>query len=259
MQPKTIRRGDTVFKAGDPITELYIIQSGVAALNVQRGDKSLEVAQVGMGQLLGEEALWGAKTWSTTAVANNDIRVMPIDLKEAVGMLKSGSPLIQMFLKGIIEKEHTWWDTLLAIKTESDPTPCPPERVTQLFAVLYQAATYTGTQKKGHTVIVWPSFKKYCQRVFLESPVRLEAAVQILVKVGAAKLEFIPCETDPEAPDELGFVHFSDLERVKRFYEFYRQAHFGKSAKGQAAPQPDPTSVDIIREIAEWNRNGKVA
>lgn len=259
MQPKTIRRGDFVFKADDPITHLYIVQSGVAAVTVQRGPMSIEIVQVGLGQLLGEEALWGCKTWGATATANNDVRVMEIEIKEALAMLKSDNSLIQVFLKGIVEKERTWWNTLLSIRTEDDPTPCPPERVTQLFAVLYQAATYTGTQKKGLTVIVWSSFKKYCQRVFLESPVRLEAAVQILVKLGAAKLEMIPCETDPDAPDELGFVHFSDLERVKRFYEYYRIAHFGSAGKGQSIPKPDPTSADIIREIAAWNRNGKVA
>jgi hypothetical protein len=260
QQPKVFRRGETVFKAGEPITHLYIVQSGVASVAIERGGKAIEIVQVGLGQLMGEEALWGRTEWSATATANNDIRALPIEAKEALTMLRSGSPLIQIFLKGLIEKERAWWDTLLEIRSEADTTPCPSDCVTQLFAVLYQAATYTGTEKKGATVVVWPAFKKYCQRVFLESPVRLEQAVNILVKVGAAKLEMIPCETDPEAPDELGFVHFTDLPRVKRFYEFYRSVQFARpGAKKQPMPKPDDTTRDILREIAEWNRNGKVA
>jgi hypothetical protein len=258
MQPKTFRRGETIFKAGDPITDLYIVQSGVASVGVHRAGKTIEIVQVGIGQLLGEEALWGRQQWGANAVANNDIKAMPIAAKEAIAMLSSGSSLIQIFLKGLVEKERTWWSTLLSIRGEADPTPCPPEKITQLFAVLYQAASYTGTHKKGATVVVWPAFKKYCQRVFLESPVRLEQAVNILVKLGAAKLEMIPCETDPEAPDELGFVHFTDLERVKRFYEFYRALTFTKSGKGRAAPKPDDSSLEILKEIEAWNRVGKV-
>ena len=218
-QPKTFRRGETIFKAGEPITQIYLIQSGLAAVSVLRGGKSIEIVQIGVGQILGEEALWGRKEWSVSAVANNDVRALPVDVSQAFAMLGSGAPLMKIFLKGLVEKEHAWWNTLLEIKSEADPTPCPPARVTQLFAVLHHAASYTGTKKKDATVVVWPSFKKYCQRTFLESPVRLEQAVYILVKLGAARLEMIPCETDPEAPDELGFVHFTDLDRVRNFNE----------------------------------------
>jgi len=108
------------------------------------------------------------------------------------------------FFSRIDRKQEVGWKALAGLRAEHDSTPCPPGRVTRLFAVIHQAATYTGTRKKGEVVVVWPTFKKYCQRTFLESPVRLEQAVNILVKLRLATLEMIPCETDPEAPDELG-------------------------------------------------------
>jgi hypothetical protein len=172
-------------------------------------------------------------------------------------VLTSGAPMIKAFVRGLLEKQRSWWSSLIDIKTEVDPTPCPPERVTKLFAVIYQVASYTGTRKKNETTVVWPTFKKYCQRTFLESPVRLEQAVNILVKQGCARLEMIPCETDPEAPDELGFVHFSDLDRVKSFYEFYRALYF-TPPKGDGLPQTDKANLAILREIDEWNKNGRV-
>lgn len=258
-QPKIFRRGETIFKTGDPISQIFLIQSGLASVSIVRGGKAIEIAQIGVGQILGEEALWGHKQWGTTAVANNDVRAMPMEAAQAIAMLGSGAPLIKIFLKGLIEKERSWWSTLIEIKSEADPTPCPPSRVTQLFAVLHQAATYTGTVKKGATVVVWPSFKKYCQRTFLESPVRLEQAVNILVKLGAAELEMIPCETDPEAPDELGFVHFKDLDRVRDFYQFYRSYYYSKVHSGDNLPKTSDANLAILKEIAEWNKNGKVA
>jgi hypothetical protein len=83
--------------------------------------------------------------------------------------------------------------------------------------------------------------------------VRLECAVNILVRLGYARLQFIPCETDPDAPDELGYVHFSNLDVVKSFYEYFRD--HGKSADDVA---PDPAHEGFLRLIATWNQEGKL-
>jgi hypothetical protein len=145
---------------------------------------------------------------------------------------------------------------LLSIKLEADPTPCAPARVVKLFATVYQVASYTGTYKNGAMVVTWPTFKRYAQRTFLESPVRLEQAVNILVKLGYARHEMIPCETDPDAPDEVGFVHFTDLDRVKRFFEYCRKV---RNSPSDGHPlEADEANLAILREIAEWNSIGRV-
>jgi CRP-like cAMP-binding protein len=255
-QSRVFKRGDFIYRAGEPVTHIYLIQSGLASVTVTRGNKKIEIAQVIAPQLLGEEALWGSVCWETSAVANNDVRAVPVEIATARTLFTSGSPLVQLYAKSIVHKQQAWVDSILQIKLESDPTPCAPDRVVKLFATIYHVASYTGTQKKGATVVVWPTFKKYSQRTFLESPVRLEQAVNILVKLGYAEHEMIPCETDPEAPDELGFVHFKDLDRVKKFFEFYRGQHF--SGSGGLTPKPDEANLAILQEIEIWNAKGKV-
>lgn len=254
--PRVFRRGDVIYRAGEPVTHIYMVQSGLASVQVERGDKAIEIAQVGASQVLGEEALFGAQEWSASAIANNEVRAVPIDVASARALLGSGSQLAKVHARGLMEKLRAWSDELVGIKLENDSMPCPPDRVVKLFASIHTTASYTGTRKGDAVVVVWPSFKKYSQRTFLESPVRLEHAVYILVKFGYARLEYIPCETDPEAPDELGFVHFTDLDRVKSFYEFYRRRQFGEP--GAENPLEDTENLAILLEIEAWNENGGV-
>jgi hypothetical protein len=177
---------------------------------------------------------------------------------DAMALIGGGSQLVKVYTKGVMEKLRAASESLLSIKLESDPTPCPPDRIVKLFATIHTVASYTGTRKGDATVVVWPAFKKYSQRTFLESPVRLEQAVYILVKAGHAKLEFIPCETDPEAPDELGFVHFLNLDAVKAFFEFYRKRHFGAGGALMVGDAEDEGNMAILQAIDEWNKRGKV-
>jgi len=72
-------------------------------------------------------------------------------------------------------------------------------------------------------------------------------------------LEFIPCETDPDAPDELGFVHFTNLTAVKTFQEWYRERSFGGDEQGKKLSVADEEMCEtLLREIEAWNANGKV-
>jgi hypothetical protein len=70
---------------------------------------------------------------------------------------------------------------------------------------------------------VWPSFRKYCQRVFGESPVRLEQLVYLLSTLGYVELEMVKSDTDPDGPEELGFVRFKDIAQIENFAEFFKK------------------------------------
>ncbi|MDR3607145.1 MAG: cyclic nucleotide-binding domain-containing protein [Oligoflexia bacterium] len=256
----TLNRGAAIFKAGEAATQVYILRSGLVSLCITRGDKMIELMKVSPGQMLGAEVLHdhSAMTWDYDAIASNDVELVPIDVKAARSWIECSPPLLKLFISALVAKNfEVARETLSLHVRQKDPMPCSPSRVTRLFAVLYHAAAYTGAEKNGAKVVVWSAFRKYCQRSFLESPVRLEQAVFILARLGIARLEMIPCETDPDGPEELGFVHFLDLEKVRRFYELNQKICSGKGSEtiNEAA---DPLYVAIAAEIEKWNVAGKV-
>ena len=250
------RRGEPLFLAGEPVTHLYLIQSGLVALIIGRDGQSQEFARIPTAQLAGEEALWGVNAWSMSAVAQNEVQALPIPIADARARLSGGPPLVQLVTKSILARHFAAHQALLSLHAHEDPTPCPPERVTRLFAVIYHAARYSGTEQNGETTVVWPAFRKYCLRAFLESPVRLEQAINILTHLGNARRVMIPCETDPDAPDELGSVVFTDLPRIQAFIQLNRE--LAKPGSGPGGSAPDPWQLELVQLIDRWNHEGRV-
>src|SRR5690606_31085319 len=106
-----------------------------------------------------------------------------------------------------------------SMKLERDNTPCPADQAAKIFGTVYHVARAKGAeQENGEIKVEWPLMKQYAQRVFLESPKRLENAVNIFVKIGHARYEWVSNEDDPQAPEEIGFVYFSDLPLVEQFF-----------------------------------------
>jgi CRP-like cAMP-binding protein len=69
------KAGDTVFKAGDPGDQMYVVLEGEVDIIVQ--DKVVET--VGVDDFLGEMALIDERPRSATAVARTDCRLAPIN------------------------------------------------------------------------------------------------------------------------------------------------------------------------------------
>jgi CRP-like cAMP-binding protein len=222
---KVFQRGERIYGLGEPAEKLFIVQSGMVSLTYTEGGRSLEVVRAIANSLIGEEVLCGAPTYRLTAIAVNPTSVIEIPAAAGTALLDSAPAETRSLIRALAAKEDAVCRELKALKLEDDTSTCPPELLAKLFAVVYQVASYTGADKKGARVVNWLAFRKYCQRIFLESPVRVEQVVYLLSRAQLAKLEMVKSETDPDGPEELGFVHFFNLDRLKRFSDFCHQRY----------------------------------
>jgi len=73
LEPVALRRGEVLFRAGDPADALYLVESGemVVLIEVTPGERT-EVRRLGPGQLLGEMALYRAEARIATVEALED-------------------------------------------------------------------------------------------------------------------------------------------------------------------------------------------
>ena len=253
-EARLFRKGESLYKAGQPVTCIYLLQTGLVAA----GDQ-----QIVAPQLAGEEALWGVTHWTHSATAVNDTRALELPIESAQALIEGSPTLVKLFARSVAAKHRSTLISAAEIKREQDPTPCAPHHVVKLFAVIFHVIEYTskptplgGDESAVEYPVNWPAFKKYAQRVFLESPVRLEQAINLLVKLDYARLQMVKCETDPDAPDELGFVHFKRIEGIREFFQFYRQQYYGGTAI--ARDQVTASNAAFLTAIEQWNQQGKV-
>ncbi|MCU0242044.1 MAG: cyclic nucleotide-binding domain-containing protein [Vicinamibacteria bacterium] len=77
LEDKTVTKkaGETIFEAGQPGTEMYVVRSGTVELRV--GEHALE--RVGEAGILGEMALVDQKPRSASAVAVSDCELVKVD------------------------------------------------------------------------------------------------------------------------------------------------------------------------------------
>ncbi|MFL5814291.1 MAG: hypothetical protein ACJ763_11990, partial [Bdellovibrionia bacterium] len=152
--------------------------------------------------------------------------VLEIPLELFKHQFDNSSQIMQLILKSMIEKQKNSTNEIKSVRMEKDSSPCPPECVSRVFGVIYHVAKHIGMEKEDRVSVTWSSFRQYAQRVFLENPVRLENACNILVKLKMAEFEYVKNDSDPEAPQEYGYLHFFDLATVEKFYEYYQHYYY---------------------------------
>jgi CRP-like cAMP-binding protein len=225
-QLKLFKKGEFLFREGDKIPQVYLISSGLVSVCVQREKQNIELYRIGTGQVIGEDALTPNAPSPFAYVALNETKVLEAPIDMIKQQVESSSQLVKLFIKGVVEKNRSTSNELKAIKMESDSAPCAPDHVAKVFGVIYHTANRVGVKKDNKVTVPWQAFKKYAQRVFLESPVRLEQAMYLLTKLKLAEKQMEKSETDPTAPEELAAFHLLDLSTVEQFFDYYQNYHY---------------------------------
>jgi len=226
---RVFKKGETIYKEGEKPQCLYMLQSGSVNLQVSRTKQTIELLTIGGTQIIGEHALAGVGTHPHSAVAAVETKAVEIPLDGLKTQIESGAQLQKLLVKGLCDKLKTIMRDLQSMKMERDNTPCPADQCAKIFGTLYHVARTKGetTKEKPDVVTVnWNLMRQYAQRIFLESPKRLQQAVNIFVKLGSAKYIMVKPEDDPEGPEEIGSVEFYDLPVIEQFFEFYQYYYF---------------------------------
>lgn len=228
MSVKTFKKGEALYKEGDKITSVYLIQSGSVSQCLIKGKKTVELFQLGSSQLLGDQILTGQATHTSSAIATAETKALEIPI-ETLKQTFDGSPqMVRLMIKSLADRMRQAFTEIRSNRLEKDSSPCPEDQVAKVFGTLFHTANHKGnkTVLPGRVVIEWMLFKQYAQRVFAESPKRLEQAVNILVKLKLAFFEMGKDPTNPDGPEEIQKVHFLDLSLIESFFEFYQYYYF---------------------------------
>lgn len=227
MSTKTFKKGETIFKDGDKITSIYLIQSGAANQCLIRGKKTIDLFQLGTSHILGDQIILGQNTHPTAAIATTETKVLEIPVETVRQQYDSAPQMLKVIIKSLADRLRLAVNDVRSSKLEKDSSPCPEDQVAKVFGSVFHTANHKGDKSHADRVIIeWSMMKQYSQRVFGESLKRLEQAINILVKLKLAFYEMGKSIDNPDGPEEIQKVHFLDLPAVEAFFEFYQYYYF---------------------------------
>jgi CRP/FNR family cyclic AMP-dependent transcriptional regulator len=77
---KTLKKGEILFREGDPSDAMYVIKKGRIAITKAKGTKEIVLAELVPGEMLGEMAFFDDKPRSAGAKASVDAEVIALPL-----------------------------------------------------------------------------------------------------------------------------------------------------------------------------------
>ena len=263
---RTIKKGEFLFKEGDKITNLQLIQSGSVNVCLHRPKKNIDLMPLGPSQVLGEQALIGLGQYPFSAVATTETKVIDLPIDAIKLAVDSGPQTVKFLVRSLLDRLKFTTNEIKSSKMEKDSSPCPEDQVAKVFGCLFHAANHKGVKdpkNPAQVTIAWDLYRHYVQRVFGESPKRLEQALCILVKLKLALFEMGRPPEDPEGPEMIMKVQLLDAAAVEAFFEFYQYYYFKGGARGDILKTDDTSSnmlnqFLILAEGLEPDRQGVV-
>lgn len=97
---------DVLFNEGDPPTGLYLIEDGIVEVFRQSGNRTIAVARLGRGEVVGELAAIEGVPHSRTARAVTGVSALKVAPDQFEAALADSPALIRMVLKRVVRKLH---------------------------------------------------------------------------------------------------------------------------------------------------------
>jgi cAMP-binding proteins - catabolite gene activator and regulatory subunit of cAMP-dependent protein kinases len=227
MSSRTFKKGEVIYKDGDKITSVYLIQQGGVNQCLIRGKKTIDLFQLGTSHILGDQVILGTNTHPTSAVATTETKVLEVPVETLKQAYEAAPQMLKVVIKSLADRLRLAVNDVRSARMEKDSSPCPEDQVAKAFAAVFHTANHKGDRSMAGRIIVdWTMMKQYGQRVMGESPKRIEQVINILVKKKLALYQMGKSPDNPDGPDEIQKVHFLDLNLIESFFEFYQYYYF---------------------------------
>jgi CRP-like cAMP-binding protein len=101
---KEFKKGDVLFREGEPGKEMYVIQAGKVNITKTVRDTEKILATLGAGEFLGEMAILNNKPRSAGAVVSEDAKLLVIDPKTFEAMIRGNVEIAVRLIKKLSDR-----------------------------------------------------------------------------------------------------------------------------------------------------------
>lgn len=224
--PKSLKKGDLLFREGDPSEAMYVVKSGKIAITKSKGTSEIVLAELSPGDMLGEMAFFDNKPRSASARAAVDSVVIELPFKALNAQFKSFPEWLKAVVRTVNNHLRNANQRIknLERSTAEDDQVLPPHMVTRLGAILGLIGHRYGERADDGTVTIPPNrLRNFCIQVFQAPTNRLEKLMALL-----ASKDYLKVEDLGEGRQRITTKH---LDFIIDFVDFYNTYLFAPEDK----------------------------
>lgn len=230
---KVIKKGQFLFKAGEKIQSIYIVQSGQLSLCLQKNNKIFDIMNVGNGYVFADLTVLGSPQYLYSAMALQEVKVSEIPVAVFKTQYEALNNLNKSFIKTMAERLKWAVNEVKNTKQEKNSVACPEDAIPKVFGSIFHVLNHKGIKDGFSAKVEWLTLRNYSQRIFGESLKRIEQITQVLVKLKLAEYQLGRDPNNPESDSETEIIGFEvfNLPALEAFFEFYQYYYYkgGKS------------------------------
>ncbi len=253
---KSLKKGEILFREGDPSDCMYVIKSGRIAITKAKGSSEIELAELGPGDMLGEMAFFDNRPRSAGAKAKADTVVIVLPFKALHAQFKTLPEWIKAIVKTVNNHLRAANQRIKNLEQASSDEEqfFQPHTVTRLCAILVLVATKYGENDETGVVVPSGTLRRFTIQIFQQPTHKMQTLMEIL-----ASQNYLTIEDLGEGRQKLTILRLNDLSD---FVEFYNDYLFKEESKRTTIEQKE---LRVLRALvfyggkAQANEKGEVA
>ena len=253
-----LKKGEELFREGDPSDAMFIIQKGRLAITKNKGKSSITLAELKQGDLLGEMAFFDKSPRSAGAkAASNDTEVIELPfsaLNQQYQNLPEWVKAIMKAVNGHLRRANIKIRTLERTK-EEEKEVFPSHTITALCYILaFVTKSFgepiEGEGNEGHLQVPAGKLRNVTIQVFKQATHKMQTLIEVLCDQG-----YMTQENLGEGKQRL---IVTDLEWLLKFCDFYNNQLFSEQAKKYDVSEAQLKTLKVVEFYGKKEeKNGK--
>lgn len=239
-QLKDLKKGDILFREGDPSDAMYVIKKGRIAITKTKGSGEVELAELGPGEMLGEMAFFDNKPRSAGARVKQDAQIIALPFSALYAQFKTFPEWLKAMVKNVNGKLRDANAKIKNLEKESAPetTAFQPHMITRLCAII-SLIGYKSGQKEGDGVVIpYYTLRNYCIQIFQAPTTKLDKMMEALSSMQIMKVEDLG-----EGKKKITILK---LEFLAKFVDWYNEYLFKDEGKRANVTEKDMIGLKAL-------------
>ena len=247
--PRVVKKGEYLFREGDPSLAMYVIKSGKLGILKSKGNSEITLAELGPGDMLGEMAFFDQKPRSASARAIADSAVIELPFKALNAQFKTFPEWSKAIMRTVNNHLRNANQKIKSLEKSDEETNAvfPPHTVTRLCAILASVAKVYGEKSPDGSTLVPPgTLRKYTIQIFQQPTNKMQTLMEVLQGFGHIKIE--------DLGEGKQRITLFNPDFLVRFVDFYNDFLFKSEDKRTSIEEKE---MKTVKALLFYGRKGK--